>query len=68
MTIKIAILMGAVHTPIVGARGSPDVDIVRRPFRAYADALPFSLDYQGFEAELAGLPAPYTASGGGGSQ
>jgi hypothetical protein len=68
MTIKIAISIAAVHRPIVGARGSSDVDIVRRPFRAYADALPFSLDYQGFEAELAGLPAPYIAPRAGGSQ
>jgi putative acetyltransferase len=32
--------------------------------RAYAAALPFSLDFQGFEAELAGLPGPYSPPGG----
>ncbi|MEM7263388.1 MAG: GNAT family N-acetyltransferase, partial [Planctomycetota bacterium] len=30
-----------------------------RLFRAYADALPFELDFQGFEAELAALPGRY---------
>lgn len=41
-----------------------DLDTVRRLFRAYAESLPFSLAFQGFEAELAGLPAPYKAPGG----
>ena len=39
--------------------GSADVAIVRRRFQAYANSLPFSLDFQGFAAELAGLPSPY---------
>ena len=34
-------------------------------FRRYAASLPFSLSYQGFEAELAGLPAPYVPPDGG---
>ena len=34
-------------------------------FRRYAASLPFSLSYQGFEAELAGLPAPYAPPDGG---
>jgi putative acetyltransferase len=41
-----------------------DIATVRRLFRAYADSLPFSLDFQGFEAELAVLPAPYTPPAG----
>ena len=41
-----------------------DVETVRRLFRAYAAALPFSLAYQDFDRELAGLPAPYVPPGG----
>jgi putative acetyltransferase len=41
-----------------------DIEIVRRLFRAYAESLPFSLDFQGFAAELNGLPAPYVPPGG----
>ena len=41
-----------------------DIDAVRRLFRAYAASLPFSLDFQGFHAEQAGLPAPYAPTGG----
>jgi GNAT superfamily N-acetyltransferase len=41
-----------------------DIATVRRLFQAYADALPFSLDFQNFAEELAGLPAPYTPPGG----
>ena len=33
-------------------------------FRAYADSLPFDLGFQNFDAELAGLPAPYLPPGG----
>lgn len=46
-------------TRITEARGAADLETVRGLFRAYADSLPFSLDYQGFAAELAGLPQPY---------
>ena len=56
--------MSTAHPIIVEAYGPADIDTVRRLFRAYAEALPFSLEYQGFDAELAGLPAPYTAPGG----
>ena len=41
-----------------------EIEMVRRLFRAYADSLPFSLAFQGFERELAGLPAPYVPPGG----
>ena len=35
------------------------VDVARRLFREYADAIGTNLEYQGFSAELASLPAPY---------
>jgi putative acetyltransferase len=35
-----------------------------RLFREYAESLPFSLDYQGFEQELAALPGRYAPPGG----
>jgi len=41
-----------------------DIETARRLFRAYAASLPFSLDFQNFAAELAGLPAPYTPPAG----
>ena|SRR5437764_11833856 len=44
------------------ARG--DIEIVRHLFRAYAESLPFSLAFQAFAAELAGLPAPYAPPSG----
>jgi putative acetyltransferase len=45
-------------------RDAGDIETVRALFRAYADALPFSLDFQDFAAELAGLPAPYVPPAG----
>jgi ribosomal protein S18 acetylase RimI-like enzyme len=44
--------------------GAASIETVRRLFRAYAGALPFSLDFQNFAAELAGLPVPYVPPGG----
>ena len=44
---------------ITSASSEVDVETVRQLFRAYAESLPFSLAFQGFEAELVGLPAPY---------
>jgi putative acetyltransferase len=41
-----------------------DIETVRRLIQAYAASLPFSLDFQGFAAELNGLPTPYTPPGG----
>jgi putative acetyltransferase len=51
-------------TEIIEVGSSGDIETVRRLFRAYADALPFSLDFQDFAGELAGLPAPYTPPAG----
>jgi GNAT superfamily N-acetyltransferase len=36
-----------------------DADEVRTLFREYEAALPFALDFQGFDAEVAGLPGAY---------
>jgi GNAT superfamily N-acetyltransferase len=36
-----------------------DIEGVRALFRRYGESLSFSLAYQSFEGELAGLPAPY---------
>lgn len=41
------------------ARGPDDLDLARTLFREYAGTLPFALDFQGFEEELAGLPGEY---------
>jgi putative acetyltransferase len=49
---------------ITEASGESDVENVRALFRQYAAALPFDLGFQGFAAELAGLPAPYAPPGG----
>ena len=49
---------------ITAASVEADIEIVLRLFRAYAESLPFSLDFQGFQAELAGLPAPYNPPAG----
>jgi ribosomal protein S18 acetylase RimI-like enzyme len=40
-------------------RDAADLDSVRALFAEYAASLGFSLGYQGFEAELAGLPGKY---------
>jgi len=46
------------------AKDVRDIEIARSLIRAYADSLPFSLEFQNFAAELAGLPAPYTPPAG----
>jgi putative acetyltransferase len=46
------------------AHDAGDIETVRRLFRAYAASLPFSLDFQNFAAELAGLPTPYIPPAG----
>lgn len=52
--------------PIVLAQAEApdDLDSVRDLFREYAGSLGFSLDYQDFDAELAGLPGKYATPGG----
>lgn len=52
----------AVIRPAVGAA---DMDTARALFREYADWLDVDLCFQGFEAELAGLPGAYAPPGGG---
>lgn len=46
------------------ATGPQDLDEVRRLLGAYAQALEVDLAFQGFEAELAGLPGAYAPPGG----
>jgi GNAT superfamily N-acetyltransferase len=41
-----------------------ELDKVRGLMRAYADSLPFDLDFQGFDRELADLPGDYAAPRG----
>jgi ribosomal protein S18 acetylase RimI-like enzyme len=36
-----------------------ELDMVRELMRAYADSLPFDLDFQGFDRELSELPGDY---------
>ncbi len=49
---------------IVPAASPQEIDAIRALFREYAASLPIKLDYQGFDAELAGLPGKYAAPGG----
>lgn len=49
---------------IARAEGAADLVEVARLFRAYAGSLPVDLGYQGFEAELAGLPGKYAPPAG----
>ena len=44
---------------ILQAQSNIDIEAARVLFRLFAESLPFSLAYQNFESELAGLPAPY---------
>ena len=45
-------------------RDAADLDAIEALFREHAGSLGFSLDYQGFEAELAELPGKYTPPAG----
>jgi ribosomal protein S18 acetylase RimI-like enzyme len=46
------------------ARSPEDIATAARLFRAYADGLGVDLCFQGFDAELAGLPGAYAPPGG----
>ena len=46
------------------ARGDADIAAAAQLLRAYAASLDVDLAYQGFEAELAGLPGAYQPPGG----
>jgi GNAT superfamily N-acetyltransferase len=51
--------------PVFFQAGTPEhVEIVRTLFREYAEAIGTDLEYQGFTAELAALPAPYIPPAG----
>jgi putative acetyltransferase len=52
--------------PITITEASSDTDVatMRELFRAYAESLPFSLDFQGFQAELAELPGRFSPPAG----
>ena len=41
---------------IANLRSWSEIQTARALFKEYAEALPFGLGYQNFEAELAGLP------------
>lgn len=49
---------------ILDANTSEDITAVRRLFEEYAASLGIDLAYQGFAAELAGLPGAYAPPGG----
>jgi putative acetyltransferase len=55
---------GVVRVRIVEADTPVLIETARGIFREYAGSLPFSLDYQGFEAELASLPGKYARPSG----
>ena len=49
---------------IVPATSLQEIDQIRAIYREYAGSLPIKLDYQGFDAELAGLPGKYATPRG----
>jgi putative acetyltransferase len=56
--------MPAMSIAIANLRSWSEIQAARTLFKEYAEALPFGLGYQNFEAEIAGLPAPYTPPSG----
>ena len=55
---------GSVADARIAAAGPGDIEAVRALFEAYAASLPVDLAYQGFAAELAGLPDAYAPPAG----
>ncbi len=54
-----ALMATSARIAIGPSRDTADLDAIRALFSEYARSLGFSLDYQGFEAELAQLPGKY---------
>ncbi|MGE0718275.1 MAG: GNAT family N-acetyltransferase [Alphaproteobacteria bacterium] len=52
-------------TAAIRPAAAADLDDIRALFRDYQEALGVSLDFQGFAAELAGLPGDYAPTAGG---
>jgi len=50
---------------VAAATSADQLELIRRLFRAYAAELEIDLGFQGFEAELAGLPGKYAPPTGG---
>ena len=48
----------------VAEEDASELDEVRALLREYEASLPFTLDFQGFDAEVAGLPGDYREPGG----
>ena len=49
----------------IRAAGDDDLETVRALFRAYAEWLEYAICFEGFEAELRGLPGDYAPPSGG---
>jgi GNAT superfamily N-acetyltransferase len=45
--------------PLIAHMNMSELDMVRELMRAYAESLPFDLDFQGFDRELSELPGDY---------
>lgn len=56
--------MSTVAIAIADAKGASDLETVRALFLEYARSLGFSLCFQGFDEELAGLPGAYAGPDG----
>jgi len=53
-----------VTSPQIDSARAEDIPTVRKLLREYAAGLSFSLDFQGFEREVASLPGDYAPPGG----